>query len=121
MSDEDKEIKGLINDTMSQIFDALKFEDTNKSFDKIIDQALAGDNWIDNPPPASKHYWTGNPSGLTPHKPMPSSSKIKNLGPKYFTRDEKQQCFNTMSQKETRMATFKAKQRRESFIVKIEK
>ena len=66
---------------MSQIFDALKIEDTNKSFDKIIDQALAGNNWIDNPPPASEHYWTGNPSGLTPHKPMPSSSKIKNLGP----------------------------------------
>ena len=75
---------------MSHIFDALKIEETNKSFDKIIDQALAGDNWIDNPPPASEHYWAGNPNGLTPHKPMPSSSKIKNLGPKYFTRDEKQ-------------------------------
>ena len=100
LSDEDKEIKELINDTMSQIFGALKFEDTNKGFDKIIDQALAGDNWIDNPPPASEQYWTGNPSGLTPHKPMLSSSKIKNLGPKYFTRDEKQECFNTMSAKE---------------------
>ena len=91
---------GLINDTMSKIFDALKIKDTNKSFDKIIDQALAGDNWIDNPPPASEHYLTGNPSGLTPHKPMPSSSKIKNLGPKYFTRDEKQECFNNLSAKE---------------------
>ena len=121
LSDEGKEIKELINDTMSQIFGALKFEDTNKEFDKIIDQALAGDNWIDNPPPSSKHYWTGNPSGLTAHKPMPSSSKIKNLPPKYFTRDEKQECFNTMSAKETRMATRKAKERGESFIVKIEK
>ena len=74
LSDEDKEIKELINDTMSQIFGALKFKDTNKEFDKIIDQALAGDNWIDNQPPASKHYWIGNPSGLTIHKPMPSSS-----------------------------------------------
>ena len=62
----------LYNDTMSQIFGALKFEDTNKEFDKIIDQALAGDNWIDNPPSASEQYWTGNPNGLTPHKPMPS-------------------------------------------------
>ena len=62
---------------MSQIFDALKFEDNNKSFDKIIDQALAGDNWIDNPPPADKHYWTGNPNGLTPHKPMRPRPKLK--------------------------------------------
>ena len=30
LSDEDKEIKELINDTMSQIFGALKFEDTPK-------------------------------------------------------------------------------------------
>ena len=52
LSDEDKEIKGLINETMSHIFDALKIEEP-KSFDKIIDQALAGDNWINNPPPAS--------------------------------------------------------------------
>ena len=87
LSDEDKEIKELINDTMSQIFNALKFEDKPKSFDEIIDQALAGDNWIDNPPPASKHYWTSNPSGLKTHKPMPSSSQIKDLEPKYFNRD----------------------------------
>ena len=53
LSDEDKETKELINDTMSQIFGALKFEDKPKSFVEIIDQALAGDNWIDNPPPAS--------------------------------------------------------------------
>ena len=52
LSDEDKEIKGLINEMMSQIFDALKIKEP-KSFDKIIDQALAGDNWINNPPPAS--------------------------------------------------------------------
>ena len=84
LSDEDKEIKELIDNTMSQIFGALKFEDKPKSLNDIIDQALAGDNWIDNPPPASEHYWTGNPSGLTTHKPMPSSSQIKDLEPKYF-------------------------------------
>ena len=37
LSNEDKEIKELINDTMSQIFGALKFEDTPKGFDYIID------------------------------------------------------------------------------------
>ena len=68
---------------MSQIFGALKFEDTPKGLDYVITQSLAGDNWIDNPPPASEHYWTSNPSGLTTHKPMPSSSQIKDLEPKY--------------------------------------
>ena len=52
---------------------------------------------------------------------MPSSSQIKNLPPKYFTRDEKQDCFNAMSAKEARMATRQAKERGESFIVKIQK
>ena len=37
LSDEDKEIKELINDTMSQIFGALKFEDTPKGLDYVID------------------------------------------------------------------------------------
>ena len=36
LSDEDKEIKELIDDTMSQIFSALKFEDTSKGLDYII-------------------------------------------------------------------------------------
>ena len=42
---------------MSQIFGALKFEDTSKGLDYIINQALAGDNWIEKPPPADEHYW----------------------------------------------------------------
>ena len=57
LSDEDKEIKELINGMMSQIFGALKFEDTSKGLDYIINQALAGDNWIEKPPPADEHYW----------------------------------------------------------------
>ena len=112
LSDEDKEIKELINDTMSQIFGALKFEDKPKSFDEIIDQALAGDNWIDNSPPASKHYWNGNPSGLTTHKPMPSSSQIKKLGPNglnenpfNFHGHKKRDCFHGTAAKEDRIAT----------------
>ena len=36
LSDEDKEIKELINDTMSQIFGALKFENTSKGLDYVI-------------------------------------------------------------------------------------
>ena len=35
--DEDKEIKELINDTMSQILGALKFEDTLEGLDYVID------------------------------------------------------------------------------------
>ena len=50
LSDEDKE---LINNTMSQIFGALKFKDTPKGLDYAIDQALAGDNWIEKPPTAA--------------------------------------------------------------------
>ena len=128
LSDEDKEIKELISDTMSQIFDALKFEEKPKSLNDIIDQALSGDNWIDNPPPASKHYWTGNPSCLTTHKPMLSSSQIKDLEPKYFKRDpyhfhgkKKHDCFHGTSAKEDGIAMRKNKEHRESFIVKIEK
>ena len=87
LSDEDKEIKELIDGAMSEIIGALHIKETPNGLDYIITQGLAGDNWIDNPPPASKHYWTGNPSGLTTHKPMPSSSQIKDLEPKYFNRD----------------------------------
>ena len=54
LSDEDKEIKGLINDTMSQIFGALKFEETPKGLDYVINQALAGHNWIEKPPTADE-------------------------------------------------------------------
>ena len=64
---------------MSQIFGALKFEDTSKGLDYIINQALAGDNWIEKPPTADKQNWF---QGLVAHKPMLSSSQIKKLGPK---------------------------------------
>ena len=85
LSDEDKEIKELINDTMSQIFGALKFEDTSKGLDYVIDRALDGDNWIEKPPTvADKQNWF---QGLTAHKPMPSSSHIKDLGPKTSDAD----------------------------------
>ena len=52
---------------------------------------------------------------------MPSSSQIKNLSPKYFTRDKKQDCFTGTSAKEERMAAQKIKERGESFIVRIQK
>ena len=119
LSDEDKEIKGLINDTMSQIFGALEIKETKKGLDYVINRALNGDNWIEKPPTAAdEENWLQK---LNAHKPMLSSSQIKNLPPKYFTRDMKQDCFTAMSAKEERMATRKAKERGESFIVKIQK
>ena len=126
LSDEDKEIKELINDTMSQIFSALKFEDTPKGLDYVIDRALDGDNWIEKPPTvADEQNWF---QGLTAHKPMPSSSQIKNLGPKIINADpynfhghKKRDCFHGTSAKEDRIAVRKNKERSESFIVKIEK
>ena len=107
LSDEDKEIKELINDTMSQIFGALKFEDTSKGLDYVIDRALDGDNWIEKPPTvADEQNWY---QGLTAHKPMPSSSQIKNLGPKKYGESfdfhGKRDCFHGTSAKEDRIAT----------------
>ena len=109
LSDEDEEIKELINDTMSQIFGALKFEDTPKGLDYVIDRALASDNWIEKPPTApNEQNWF---QGLTAHKPMPSSSQIKSLGPKTFNADpvnfhgkKKRDCFHGTSAKEDRIA-----------------
>ena len=96
--DKDKEIKELINDTMSQIFGALKFEDTPKGLDYVINRALEGDNWTEKPPTVTdEQHWF---QGLTAHKPMPSSSQVKGLTPKYFTRDKKQDCFTGTSAKE---------------------
>ena len=126
LSDEDKEIKGLINNTMSQIFGALKFEDTPKGLDYIIDRALNGDNWIKKPPTAAdEQNWF---QGLTAHKPMLSSSQIKSLGPKTFNADlfnfhgkKKRDYFHGTSAKEDRIAMQRIKECRESFIVKIEK
>ena len=104
---------------MSQIFGALKFEDTPKGLDYIINRALDGDNWIEKPPTiADEQNWF---QGLTAHKPMLSSSQIRNLSPKYFTRDKKQDCFTGTSTKEEQMAAQKIKERGESFIVKIQK
>ena len=131
LSDEDKEIKGLINDAMGQIIGALHIKDTPKGLDYIISQGLAGDNWIDNPPPADEHYWF---QGFTAHKPMPSSSQIKALGPKVETIEKKfeanfhgfhrgkiHDCFHGTSAKEDRIAANVKKACGESFIVKIEK
>ena len=119
LSDEDKEIKELINDTMSQIFGALKFEDTPKGLDYAIDRALDGDNWIEKPPTvADEQNWF---QGLTAHKPMPYSSQIKNLEPKYFTVEKKHDCFTGTSAKEDRIAAQRIKERGESFIIKIQK
>ena len=126
LSDEDKEIKELINDTMSQIFGALKFEETSKGLNYVIDRALAGNNWIEKPPTAAKEEnWF---QGLTAHKPMPSSSQIKDLEPKYFNRDplhfhekKKRHCFHGTAAKEDRIAARKVKERGESFLIKIEK
>ena len=131
LSDEDKEIKGLINDAMGQIIGALHIKDTPKGLDYVISQGLAGDNWIDNPPPADEHYWF---QGFTAHKPMPSSSQIKALGPKVETIEKKfevnfhgfhrgkiHDCFHGTSAKEDRIAANVKKACGESFIVKIEK
>ena len=111
---------------MSQIFSALKFKDTPKGLDYVIDRALDGDNWIEKPPTATNEQnWF---QGLTAHKPMPSSSQIKSLGPKTFNADpfnfhgkKKHDCFHGTLAKEDRIATRKIKECRESFIVKIEK
>ena len=111
---------------MSQIFGALKFEDTDKGLDYVINRALDGDNWIEKPPTvADEQNWF---QGLTTHKPMPSSSQIKNLGPKIINADpynfhghKKHNCFHGTSAKEDRIAARKNKECGESFIVKIEK
>ena len=42
---------------MSQIFSALKFEDTPKGLDYIINRALDGNNWIEKPPTAAEENW----------------------------------------------------------------
>ena len=131
LSDEDNEIKELINGAMSEIIGALDIKETPKGLNYVIDQALAGNNWFEKPLPANKHYWF---QGLTAHKPMPSSSQIKGLGPKVepikkrfeasfhdFHGGKICDCFHGTSAKEDRITANVKKACRESFIVKIEK
>ena len=91
------------------------------------------DNWIEKPPTADEQNWF---QGLIAHKPMPSSSQIKGLGPKVepkkkrfeadfhefgFHGAKKHDCFHGTLAKEDRITPRSKKVCGESFIIKIEK
>ena len=117
-SDEDKEFKKLVDDTADQILGASKIKDTTPKLDDIIERALLGDNWFEKPRFADNN-WV---KGLTPHKPMPSSSQIKKLGkPEPIYADKLRDAFRATASKEERIAARETKLQGDSFIVRIQK